>query len=136
MNYVTDSNQQNMYKYMVQYKKKAQDDLEYFRNLNQTIDTKIYNNVINIFINMSQQSNGYLNFMNDNKKYINKFLNIYYHKKSGIELHLKIFIENSDVFKKLENIILNSDFDYYTPLRADIELYIKDNSIKNCFIYY
>jgi hypothetical protein len=134
INYVIDKNHLDMYKYRNQKKIEAEADLEYFKKSAIVNDTNIEE--CNIFINASIQSNGYMNFFNDENKYIGKIINIYFHKKDAIEFIFKIYIQDKNIMKKLKNIILNCDFDYYTPLRHNIEQYIKDNNILNYFIYY
>ena len=133
VNYLIDSNQQLFYKLQNKKKQEANTDLEYFRNL------KIDNNTqedINIFINMSIQSNAFMNFFNDENKYIGKILNIYFHKLNGIEFIFKIHVQDKNIMKKLKNIILNSDYDYHTSAKNVIEKYIQEKNINNYFIYY
>lgn len=134
INYVIDQNYLDMYKHRNKKKGEAKQDLEYFRKI--ILNYDVSKEVINIFINMSIQSNGFINFINDEKKYIGKILNIYFHKKDNIEFIIQIYIENNNIMKRLHNIILNSDFDYYTPLKDNIDKYIELNRIINYYIYY
>lgn len=133
VNYLINSHQELFYKFQNEKKQQSITDLEYFRNL------KIDNNTredINIFINMSVQSNAFMNFFNDENKYIGKILNIYFHKLNGIEFIFKIDVQDKNIMKRLKNIILNSDYDYHTSMKSAIEKYIQENHILNYFIYY
>jgi len=135
-NYLIDSNHEQIYKYHQQKKTDAINDMEYFKNLQLDPIESEKSEEIFIFINMSFQSNGYMNFMNDDKKYIGKIINLYFHKKNSIDFIFKIFIKDSNIIRRLENIILNSDFDYHTPMKIIIDKYIDKLEIKNYFIYY
>lgn len=133
VNYLIDSNQNLFYKLQNEKKHECIRDLEYFQNLSINNNTQ---EDINIFINMSVQSNAFMNFFNDENKYIGKILNIYFHKKSGIEFIFKIHVQDKNIMKRLKNIILNSDYDYHTSMKSTIEKYIQKNYIQNYFIYY
>ena len=134
INYLADSNQELIYKLENEKKQEAIADLEYFRN--STIDNNKKYEELNIFINMSIQSNAFMNFFNDESKYIGKILNIYFHKLNGIEFIFKIHIQDKNIMKRLKNIILNSDYDYHTSAKNVIEKYIQEKNINNYFIYY
>jgi sugar-specific transcriptional regulator TrmB len=129
-NYVIDSNHNIINEYKNKLKLEAIADIEYFKSIN-IEDT----DDISIFINISMQSNGYINFINDCSKYIDKTITLYFHKKNSIERIFKIFIKDN-IIEKLKNIIFNIDFEYYTPMKIYIEKYIEENQIKNYIIYY
>ncbi len=108
-------------------------DLETFR--------KEYNftekdEIIHVFINMSLQSNAFINFCNDYHKFSGKKIRLYFHKLNSIDMICDIFVENKEIFNKITNIILYYDFDYHTRLRDVIDKYIINNNIHNYFIYY
>lgn len=133
-NYVIDSNSNLISKYHEEKKTEAINDINYFKTL--SIDQTKEIEEISIFLNKSNQSNGYSNFINDESKYIGKVINLYFHKINSIDFIFKIFIEDSSIMQRLINIILNSEFDHHTPMRIVIENYIKESQIKNYFIYY
>lgn len=134
IHYVIDSNHLNMNKYRIQKKIEAESDMLNFKN--SSIENTDNIEEVNIFINMSIQSNAFMNFFNDENKYIGKIINLYLHKRLAIEFTFKIYIKDKNIMKKLKNIILNLDYDYHTPLRQNIDIYIKHNNILNYFIYY
>lgn len=133
-NYVIDSNSNLISKYHEEKKTEAINDINYFKTL--SIDPTKEIEEISIFINKSNQSNGYSNFINDKSKYIGKVINLYFHKINSIDFIFKIFIEDSSIMQRLINIILNSEFNHHTPMRIVIENYIKESQIENYFIYY
>ena len=96
----------------------------------------IDNNIIHMFINKSSQSNGYINLIKEKDKYIGKKIRLYFHKLSKIEKICDIEIKNNDIITLLIDIILYTDFDYYTPMIDNIYSYINDNNIKEYVIYY
>ena len=129
--YVSNTNNSDDYK-SIKYKQ-AILDLETFR--------KEYNftekdEIIHVFINMSLQSNTFINFGNDYHKFSGKKIRLYFHKLNSIDVICDVFIENKETFSKVINIVLYSDFDYHTGLRDIIDKYIKNNNICNYFIYY
>ena len=93
------------------------------------------NNYLTIFINFSQQSNGYCNFIRDDN-IINKYIKIYLLKKTGIEYLFGPLYVDKEKFYKLTIAIGNMKFDYYTDYKEVIHNYIKANNIDNHLIYY
>lgn len=130
--------------YIIDSNKQRQD--EYNKNKKQIINNKIEemsNNIFceniieyNIFINMSTQSNGYVNLINDKKKYLNKKIRLYFHKLKSIDRICDIDIKDNNDLQLLIDIIMYSDFDYYTPMIDVINRYIEQNNIINHVIYY
>ncbi len=94
-------------------------------------------NYISIFINFSQNSNSYSNFLKDKEKFIGKNIKIFLLRKDGIieELLGPLYVDNEKI-----NIIYlgigNMKFDYYTSYMESINEYININSTKNYLIYY
>lgn len=107
-------------------------DLKKFKDHNFT-ET---DNFQSIFINMSLQSNSYINFMNNMKKLIGKNIRLYFYKLNSIEKICDVFIENKIIFDKIVNVILYSDHDYHTNTQNIIDDFIKLNNITNFYIYY
>jgi hypothetical protein len=106
-----------------------------FENLKKN---KINNNdYITVFINFSQNSNSYSNFLKDKEKFIGKNIKILLLRKDGIieELLGPLYVDDEKI-----NIIYlgigNLKFDYYTGYIESINNYINNNSIKNYLIYY
>lgn len=108
-------------------------DLETFRKEYNFTDKE---EIIHVFINMSLQSNAFINFGNDYQKFSGKKIRLYFHKLNSIDMICDVFVENKEIFNKITNIILYSDFDYHTRLRDVIDKYIINNNIHNYFIYY
>lgn len=131
MLYVSNTNNSGDYK-LRKYKQSIL-DLETFRKEYNFTENE---EIIHVFINMSVQSNSYINFGNDYNKYSGKKIRLYFHKLNSIDMICDVFIENKEIFNKVINIILYSDFDYHTRLRDIIDKYIKNNNIYNYFIYY
>ena len=77
-----------------------------------------------------------MNLIKEKDKYIGKKIRLYFHKLSKIEKICDIEIENNDIITLLIDIILYTDFDYYTPMIDNIYSYINDNNIKEYVIYY
>lgn len=110
-------------------KTNAENDEKYF--INNPISSDI-----NIFINISINSNGIVNFMNDVDEFINKNIKIYLLKQNNIiQDYLTINLTNDNKIK-LINILGHIKLDYCTGYKKIIEDYIKDNNINNYFIYY
>ncbi len=105
----------------------------YFDELKKDINNT--NIITTIFINFSQQSNSYSNFIKETS-IINKYIKIYLLKKSGIEyLFGPLYVDNDKLFK-IHIAIGNMKFDYYTDYLETIHNYIKYNNIDNYLIYY
>ena len=127
MNYLIDPN-------MEAFENKLINDCKLYMN---ELKSDIINidNYISIFINYSQQSNGYSNFIRNNDL-INKTIKIYLLKKTGIEyLFGPLYVDNTKL-NKLHLTIGSMKFDYYTDYMETIHNYIKNNNIKNYLIYY
>ncbi len=92
-------------------------------------------NFITIFINFSQQSNGYSNFLKD-KTILNKYIKIYFLKRSGITYFIGPLYVDENKINKIYSVIGYMTFDYYTDYFEVIVNYIKVNSITNYLIYY
>ncbi len=92
-------------------------------------------NFITIFINFSQQSNGYSNFLKD-KTILNKYIKIYFLKRSGITYFIGPLYVDENKINKIYSVIGYMTFDYYTDYFEVINNYIKVNSINNYLIYY
>jgi hypothetical protein len=92
-------------------------------------------NFITIFINFSQQSNGYSNFLKDNN-ILNKYIKIYFLKRSGITYFIGPLYVDENKINKIYSVIGYMTFDYYTDYFEVIDNYIKVNSITNYLIYY
>ncbi len=90
---------------------------------------------ITIFINFSQQSNGYSNFLKD-KTILNKYIKIYFLKRSGITYFIGPLYVDENKINKIYSVIGYMTFDYYTDYFEVIVNYIKVNSITNYLIYY
>lgn len=132
MLYVTNADKSND-DYKIKKFNDAKNDLELFKkNFNFGEKDTFYN----IFINMSSQSNACYNFNNDYAKYIGKKIRLYFHKTESIDKICDVFVENKDIFNKIFNMILYSEFEYYTKLKNVIDEYIIHNNITNYFIYY
>ncbi len=128
-NYIVDPNHE---KFINDFKIKSKID---FENLKK--DKINNNNYITVFINFSQNSNSYSNFLKDKEKFISKNIKIYLLRKDGIieELIGPLYIDDEKI-----NIIYsgigNMKFDYYTGYIESINQYINNNLIKNYLIYY
>ncbi len=92
-------------------------------------------NFITIFINFSQQSNGYSNFLKD-KTILNKYIKIYFLKRSGVTYFIGPLYVDENKINKIYSVIGYMTFDYYTDYFEVIVNYIKVNSITNYLIYY
>jgi len=93
------------------------------------------NNFITIFINFSQQSNGYSNFLKD-KNILHKCIKIYFLKRSGINYFIGPLYIDENKINKIYSVIGHMTFDYYTDYFEVINNYIETNSISNYLIYY
>jgi hypothetical protein len=118
-----------------------EENIKNFKNISilyfEELKTDIINtdNYTTIFINFSQQSNGYSNFIK-NTDIINKCIKIYLLKKSGIEyLFGPLYVDNIKL-SKIFSAIGYMKFDYYTDYLEVIHNYIKENNIDNYLIYY
>ena len=120
---------------------KAEKELD---NLNiKELDTlNISNDIIHVFINMSVHSNSYIQFMNDGKKYYNKYIKLYFHKVNSINFIKLLFVENQLTMTKIINIILYSNFNKNTNTNTNVIIknnvlkFIKENNINKYYIYY
>ena len=93
------------------------------------------NNYLTVFINISQQSNGFVNFMKD-KTIINKYIKIYLLKKTGIEyLYGPLYVDENKI-NKIYSSFGSIKFDYYTDYYEVIHNYITNNNIYNYLIFY
>jgi hypothetical protein len=127
MNYLIDASMEENNKQLEKMAKLYFDELK--------SDISKTNNYLTVFINFSQQSNGYCNFIRDNNL-INKYIKIYLLKKTGIEyLFGPLYVDNEKLHK-LVIAIGNMKFDYYTDYKEVIYNYIKENNIDNHLIYY
>jgi hypothetical protein len=121
-------------------KRQFQKDLKLYEEelkkdiINIDIDTDT-NNCITIFINFSQQSNGYCNFLKD-KNILNKCIKIYFLKRTGITYFIGPLYVDETKMNKIYSVIGHMTFDYYTDYFEVIDNYIKTNSISNYLIYY
>ncbi len=128
-NYIVDPNHE---KFINDFKIKSKID---FENLKK--DKINNNNYITVFINFSQNSNSYSNFLKDKEKFIGKNIKILLLRKDGIieELLGPLYVDDEKI-----NIIYlgigNLKFDYYTGYIESINNYINNNSINNYLIYY
>jgi len=115
-------------------KRKFQKDLKLFE---EELKKDIINidNFVTIFINFSQQSNGYSNFLKD-KTILNKYIKIYFLKRSGITYFIGPLYVDENKINKIYSVIGYMTFDYYTDYFEVINNYIKVNSINNYLIYY
>ncbi len=137
-NYVIDPNHE---KFIHDFKIKSNIDFEILKkdkiNKIDNIDNIDNDNYISLFINFSQNSNSYSNFLKDKEKFIGKIIKIFLLRKDGIieELLGPLYVDNEKI-----NIIYsgigNMKFDYYTGYLESINEYININSIKNSLIYY
>lgn len=127
-NYLRLSNQEELDK--IFYDEINNDKNEIFKLVNNEIDDYMY-----IFINMSIQMNGSINFLNSNLTY-NKWYKIYFHRLNSIELYMMPIFLTKEIHKKLGNIILTEKFDYYVNYH-NFETFIENNNIdKNNYKYY
>ncbi len=105
----------------------------YFEELKLDITTT--NDYLTIFINFSQQSNGYSNFIK-NTDLINKYIKIYLLKKTGIEYLFGPLYVDQNKLHKIFSAIGYMKFDYYTDYIDVIHNYIKEYTIDKYLIYY
>ncbi len=127
MNYLIDPQMEENIK---QLKKNSQ---LYFEELKTDINNT--NNYLTIFINFSQQSNGYSNFIK-NTELINKHIKIYLLKRTGIEYLFGPLYVDTAKLNKIFSAIGFMKFEYYTDYLDVIHNYIKENNIDNYLIYY
>ena len=116
------------------YKRKLLEDIKIYE---EELKKDIINidNYTSIFINFSQQSNGYCNFLKDNS-ILNKYIKIYFLKRSGITYYIGPLYVDENKINKIYSVIGHMKFDYYTDYFEVINNYIKDNSISDYLIYY
>ena len=116
------------------YKRKLLEDIKIYE---EELKKDIINidNFTSIFINFSQQSNGYCNFLKDNS-ILNKYIKIYFLKRSGITYYIGPLYVDQIKINKIYSVIGHMKFDYYTDYFEVINNYIKDNSINDYLIYY
>ncbi len=88
-----------------------------------------------IFINFSQQSNGYSNFLKD-KNILNKFIKIFFLKRSGVTYFIGPLYVDENKMNKIYSVIGYMTFDYYTDYFEVITNYIASNSITNYLVYF
>ena len=114
-------------------------ELEYMPEVESIVPLKkdIINidNFVTIFINFSQQSNGYSNFLKD-KNILHKCIKIYFLKRSGINYFIGPLYIDENKINKIYSVIGHMTFDYYTDYFEVINNYIETNSISNYLIYY
>lgn len=127
MNYLIDPQMEENIK---EFKKASE---LYFEELKTDITNT--NDYVSIFINFSQQSNGYSNFIRDNNL-INKCIKIYLLKRTGIEYLFGPLYVDGVKLSKIFSAIGYMKFDYYTDYLEVIHNYIKENNIDNYLIYY
>ncbi len=127
MNYLVDP---NMEEFERELQKMAKLYLEELKT-----DITNTNDYVSIFINFSQQSNGYSNFIKENN-IINKYIKIYLLKRTGIEyLFGPLYVDDAKL-SKIFSAIGYMKFDYYTDYLEVIHNYIKENNIDNYLIFY
>jgi hypothetical protein len=107
---------------------KAKNDLLYFKKCNIITNT-------NIFINISNTSNGISNFINDINNFINDNIKIYVCHKNSIDEFISIKNTEDNIIKII-NILGHIKLSYYSGYKDNIIEYIKDNNINNYYIYY
>ncbi len=128
-NYIVDPNHE---KFICDFKIKSNIEFENLKKNKINI-----NDYITLFINFSQNSNSYSNFLKDKEKFIGKNIKILLLRKDGIieELLGPLYVDDEKI-----NIIYlgigNLKFDYYTGYIESINNYINNNSINNYLIYY
>jgi hypothetical protein len=88
-----------------------------------------------IFINFSQQSNGYSNFLKD-KNILNKFIKIFFLKRSGVTYFIGPLYVDENKMNKIYSVIGYMTFDYYTDYFEVITNYIASNAITNYLVYF
>jgi hypothetical protein len=91
-------------------------------------------NINSIFINMSMQCIGIIDFMKDNKL-DNQIVQIYLHRLTHIEKFLNPILLTKDTRYKILCVISNMKMDGYT-LYDDLIKRISDSNIVNYIIYY
>ena len=91
-------------------------------------------NINSIFINMSMQCIGIIDFMKDNKL-DNQIVQIYLHRLTHIEKFLNPILLTKDTRYKISCVISNMKMDGYT-LYDDLIKRISDPNIVNYIIYY
>ena len=118
---------------------KAEKELDNL-NIKELDILNINNDIIHVFINMSVHSNSYIQFMNDGKKYYNKYIKLYFHKVNSINFIKLLFVENQLTMTKIINIILYSNFNKNTNtnviIKNNVLKFIKENNINKYYIYY
>jgi hypothetical protein len=139
-NYVGDP---YMQKFMSECKESAESNLEKYKNDNNNFNCNTNNEDnsdehLNIFINFSQNSNSFVNFLHDDKKkFINKTIKIYLLRMNGIiEKFIGPLYVDDEELNKIYSTLGFMKFDYNTDYIDTIKKYISDNSIKNYYIYY
>jgi hypothetical protein len=93
------------------------------------------NDYINIFINMSIQSNSFTNILKDKNKIIGNKCNIYVYKYDNIIYIMSIDIVDNTIYDKLINIIFNQEIGYYSKDKQMIFDFIKVNNLEKYLLY-
>ena len=100
-----------------------------------TLNINKSNDYINIFVNMSIQSNSFTNILKDKDKIIGNKYNIYVYKYEKIIYIMSIDIKDNKIYNKLTNIIFNQEKGYYSKDKQMIFDFIKINNLEKYLLY-
>jgi hypothetical protein len=92
-------------------------------------------NYVNIFVNLSIQSNSFTDILNDKHKIIKNKCNIYIYKYDKIEYIMSINVINNNIYDKLINIIFSRKSGYYSKDKQLIFDFIKINKLDKYLLY-
>jgi hypothetical protein len=109
--------------------------LNNIKNYINTLNINKSNDYINIFVNMSTQSNSFTNILNDKNKIIGNKCNIYVYKYDKIIYIMSIDIKDDLIYDKLINIIFNQETGYYSKDKQMIFDFIKINNLEKYLLY-
>ena len=118
----------------IEHEKQLKLDLISFRNViddHNNLNMNFDNNLENIIINNLYFSDGLINFMKSEQKYIGKTINIYLIKDNEIEPFIKNILITSDMFDKIVKVLVYSKRSYNIEYLDKLDDYIKKRFITN-----
>ena len=92
-------------------------------------------NYLNIFINLSIQSNSITNMLNDKQQIIGNKCNIYTYKYDKIHYIMSIDVVDDNIYDKLINIILSQENGFYSKDKQMVYNYIEINKLNKYLLY-
>lgn len=110
----------------VRYYQELQEETKKFQELKEP-------NINSVFINMSMQSIGIIDFMKDNKLE-NQIVQIYLHRITHVEKFLNPILLTEESRNKISSIISRMKMDGYT-LYDDLIKWISESNIEEYIIY-